>query len=871
MKSSIKHLLAAALLVIAGSALAQATQPSTQDQTSSAAQLAEQVRRLNVRSPVAHLTGQVMPIPRNSVSQAAMTVLATPLATLNAPADGVVIYQGPVATASGEVDPGGLVLMHGDGLYSVISSSMEWQDVKLLPPNGTSVVRGQSLGNVNGGAVGRIPVTWSLLSTADPRLLGLRNLDQLNASLPPHQAGFKTRSEALWAITSAQQLDTKRLLDLGVLQINVGIWKSDGYGFRTVQGANDQGIAQDQLKITLKSQAITWGERPVSLDEAANVAFLLVKGVHDVEISSGRIFKTEQRKSVEVQPGGVTVQWIEKGRQGDVTIAKTGFAANAADTDLDRVVEGQRASGGRASARQEARTSEILQALTAVAEAPMPAGAASADSAALDPLKASAQIQQALAREAEAKEQQRLTQAANERQRLAQAIAAQEQLRVAKEAAAKEQLARAAEERERLAEAAKAKEQQRVAQEAAAKEQLARAAEERERLAEAAKAKEQQRVAQEAAAKEQLARAAEERGRLVEAARAKELQRLAQESAAREQLARTAEAKAQARLAEEAKEMQRVAQEAAARERLAEAARAQELERVAKESRVKEQERLAKESAAKEQARVALDARSRDEELTKLRQQIAKLEDAKPVKEQKTVYANRRALVIGNDAYKQVTQLVNAREDASAMADSLRKVGYQVTLKLDLNEKEMKIALRTFKSQIEGGDEVLFFFAGHGVQLGASNYLLPIDIAGESEEQIKDDAMQLQKVLDDINERKAKLTLALIDACRDNPFKVAGRAIGGRGLAPTTAATGQMVIFSAGSGQQALDKMGPADKHKNGVFTRVFLKEMQLPGVSIDRILRNVRTEVVEMARSVGHEQVPAIYDQVVGDFYFSK
>ena len=836
MKSSIKHLLAAVLLVIAGGALAQATQPLTQDQTSSPAQLAEQARRLDVRSPVA-LTGQAMPIPRNSVSRAGMTVLATPLATLNAPADGVVIYQGPVATANGEVDAGGLVLMHGDGLYSVISSSMDWQDVKLLPPNGTSVARGQFLGNVNGGAVGRIPVTWSLLSTADARLVGLRNLDQLNASLPPHQAGFKTSSEALGAITSAQQIDIKRLLDLGVLQINVGIWKSDGYGFRTVQGANDQGIAQDQLKITLKSQAITWGERPVSLDEAANVAFLLVKGVHDVEISSGRIFKTEQRKSVEVQPGGVTVQWIEKGRQGDVTIAKTGFAANAADTDLDRLVEGQRASGGRASARQEARTSEILQALTAVAEAPMPAGAASADSAALDPLKATAQVQQALAREAEA--QQRLAQAAKERQRLAQEIAAQEQLRVAKEAAAKEQLARAAEERERLAEAAKAKEQQRVAQEAAAKEQLARAAEARERLA--------------------------------EAARAKELQRLAQESAAREQLARAAEAKVQARLAEEAKEMQRVAQEAVAKERLAEAARAQELERVAKESRVKEQERLAKESVAREQARVALDARSRDEELVKLRQQIAKLEDAKPVKEQKTVYANRRALVIGNDAYKQVTKLVNAREDANAMADSLRKVGYQVTLKLDLNEKEMKIALRTFKSQIEGGDEVLFFFAGHGVQLGASNYLLPIDIAGESEDQIKDDAMQLQKVLDDIGERKAKLTLALIDACRDNPFKVAGRAIGGRGLAPTTAATGQMVIFSAGSGQQALDKMGPADKHKNGVFTRVFLKEMQLPGVSIDRILRNVRTEVVAMARSVGHEQVPAIYDQVVGDFYFSK
>jgi hypothetical protein len=110
-----------------------------------------------------------------------------------------------------------------------------------------------------------------------------------------------------------------------------------------------------------------------------------------------------------------------------------------------------------------------------------------------------------------------------------------------------------------------------------------------------------------------------------------------------------------------------------------------------------------------------------------------------------------------------------------------------------------------------------------------------------------------------------------VDACRDNPFKTSGRSIGGRGLAPTTAATGQMIIFSAGSGQQALDKLGNADKNKNGLFTRVFIKEMQKPGLSVDRVLRNVRKEVVDLAKSVGHEQVPAIYDQVVGEFYFKN
>lgn len=234
-----------------------------------------------------------------------------------------------------------------------------------------------------------------------------------------------------------------------------------------------------------------------------------------------------------------------------------------------------------------------------------------------------------------------------------------------------------------------------------------------------------------------------------------------------------------------------------------------------------------------------------------------------------TTMANRKALVIGNDTYKTVTKLDNARQDARTIASNLKAVGYQVTLKLDLTEKEMKAALRIFSEQVQGGDEVMFFFAGHGVQLGAANYLLPTDIASDSEAQVRDEAIQLQRILDDMSDRKAKFTLAMIDACRDNPFKSTGRAIGGRGLAPTTAATGQMVIFSAGTGQQALDKLNNADKNKNGLFTRVFVQEMQKPNQSIDRVVKNVRNQVAAMAKSVGHDQVPAIYDQVLGDFYF--
>ena len=237
------------------------------------------------------------------------------------------------------------------------------------------------------------------------------------------------------------------------------------------------------------------------------------------------------------------------------------------------------------------------------------------------------------------------------------------------------------------------------------------------------------------------------------------------------------------------------------------------------------------------------------------------------------VYANRKALVIGNDSYKTVTKLLTAREDAKSIAAGLTRVGYQVTLKTDLDRQGMNAAIRNFKSQVEGGDEIAIFYAGHGVQLSNTNFLLPIDISGETEEQLKDDAVPLQRLLDDIADKHAKFTLALIDACRDNPFKASnGRSIGGtRGLSPTTAATGQMIVFSAGTGQQALDKLGPNDKDKNGVFTRVLLKQLDTQGVSIDKLVRNVRMEVVGLAKSVGHEQVPAIYDQVVGDFYFRK
>jgi formylglycine-generating enzyme required for sulfatase activity len=232
-------------------------------------------------------------------------------------------------------------------------------------------------------------------------------------------------------------------------------------------------------------------------------------------------------------------------------------------------------------------------------------------------------------------------------------------------------------------------------------------------------------------------------------------------------------------------------------------------------------------------------------------------------------YAARLALVIGNDSYSRVEPLRNARADARAMARALEGAGFRVSLVLDQDQSAMKAALRRFKASLAGGDEAVFFYAGHGVELGGVNYLLPTDIRDDSDDQLQDDAIPLQRVLSDLAQQKPKFSLSIIDACRDDPFKGSGRNVGSRGLAPVTAVTGQMVIYSAGAGQKALDRLSDADKSPNGVFTRVFVKAMERDGVPVQELVGTVREEVARLAASVGKEQVPAAYDQVIGKFYF--
>lgn len=231
--------------------------------------------------------------------------------------------------------------------------------------------------------------------------------------------------------------------------------------------------------------------------------------------------------------------------------------------------------------------------------------------------------------------------------------------------------------------------------------------------------------------------------------------------------------------------------------------------------------------------------------------------------------AARLAFVVGNDQYQHISRLNNAVADAQTMAGALRKAGYQVSQFSNQDLKALKDELRAFRRRVQGGDEVVLYFSGHGVQLNGENYLLPVDVRADNEDQVRDDALGLSALLADLRNSRPAFTLAIIDACRNNPFAQAGRSIGGRGLTRAAGATGEMILFAAGEGQQALDRLGNTDPVRNGLFTRVFVKEMERPGVPVDQVLKAVRVEVHRLAQSVRHEQVPALYDQVLGSFYF--
>lgn len=237
-------------------------------------------------------------------------------------------------------------------------------------------------------------------------------------------------------------------------------------------------------------------------------------------------------------------------------------------------------------------------------------------------------------------------------------------------------------------------------------------------------------------------------------------------------------------------------------------------------------------------------------------------------------WAKRVALVVGIDQYDHLApsqQLKKAVSDSEAMGEALRSLGYEVEQAENVTRLDFLRQWQRFLNRIEAGDEAALYFAGHGVEIGGLNFLLPADVPGVAsgeEEVLKASALSLSDFLDQVRERKPQTMLYVLDACRDNPFvSSTGRSIGGtRGLTLIEPPSGTFVMFSAGAGETALDRLSDDDTDPNSVYTRVLVPRLKAPG-KIGDIARDVRRSVRKLAARVNHVQTPAFYDEVLGDF----
>ena len=224
----------------------------------------------------------------------------------------------------------------------------------------------------------------------------------------------------------------------------------------------------------------------------------------------------------------------------------------------------------------------------------------------------------------------------------------------------------------------------------------------------------------------------------------------------------------------------------------------------------------------------------------------------------------RVALVVGNSAYKNVARLANPANDATLVGGMFRKAGFDsVDIKLDLTVVDMRKALRDFGSKVRDADVAVIYYAGHGIELDGTNYLIPTDAALETDTDVLDEAFPLDRVLFAVEPAK-QLRLVILDACRDNPFAktmkrtVASRAIG-RGLAkvePTSPNT--MIAFAAKAGSTASD-----GDSKNSPFAAALVERLPTPGLDLRKAFGFVRDDVL---KTTGYKQEPFVYGSLGGD-----
>jgi hypothetical protein len=234
-------------------------------------------------------------------------------------------------------------------------------------------------------------------------------------------------------------------------------------------------------------------------------------------------------------------------------------------------------------------------------------------------------------------------------------------------------------------------------------------------------------------------------------------------------------------------------------------------------------------------------------------------------------HAERRvAFVVGNGTYKNVAPLPNPPIDAKAIAGVLRNVGFEVVEGTNLSRDKMTEKLLDFGKKAQGADVALFFYAGHGIAIGGTNYLLPVDADIKSEMDVKlGAAINIDLTLDQTMS-DAKVKLVFLDACRDNPFaakiksNAATRSVNVQtGLAEMKSGEGTLIAFATGPGQTALD----GQEGTNSPFTRALIANIATPGMEIQQAMTKVRAQVNE---ETNKGQLPWGHTNLIGAVYLN-
>ena len=236
---------------------------------------------------------------------------------------------------------------------------------------------------------------------------------------------------------------------------------------------------------------------------------------------------------------------------------------------------------------------------------------------------------------------------------------------------------------------------------------------------------------------------------------------------------------------------------------------------------------------------------------------------AQPQAKIETSRQRRVALVIGNGRYPEIP-LNNPEHDARLVAQTLRSLDFEVGEYLNLNARDFKRVLREFARRMDD-DQVasVFYYAGHGVQIGGRNYLLPIDIALRDEAEVRDEAIDVQEaLLAHVDRVRPRARIFIIDACRNDPFAARGRSRNANGLAEM-AAPGALIAFSAAPGGVAED--GPIGG--NSIYTRHLATEMRSMGVEVEDMMKAVRIKVL---RDTAQRQIPWVNTSMVVNFMFN-